>query len=259
MYRLTATSRRFVSVLAGLLTLTMGASVGWSQQVEEDLEPQQSDIYGAFEIKLGGYYPSNLNDTPDSAGVGDFERFYGNDSVFYAELGLERYIFQRFGKLGIGLNAGRGSETGQSLQQDEMGGMTEAPGESTFRVFPLRASLVYKYDYSAIHHGVPFVPVFRVGADYVIWRILGNDGEVTTSPDGSEAQGATTGWHASIGLQFMLDYIDPSSAASFDMSWGVNNSYLFAEYMITRIDNFGSPTAFDLSDNLWLFGLAFEF
>ena len=42
------------------------------------------------------------------------------------------------------------------------------------------------------------------------------------------------------------------------MSWGVNNSYFFAEYMITRIDGFGSP-GFDLSDNMWMFGLAFEF
>ena len=50
----------------------------------------------------------------------------------------------------------------------------------------------------------------------------------------------------------------PGALAYLDMSWGVNNSYFFAEYMITRIDGFGGD-GLDLSDDQWMFGLAFEF
>ena len=108
-----------------------------------------------------------------------------------------------------------------------------------------------------MHHSIPLVPVLKAGVDYVLWSIDGADGE-TANYNGNEASGGIGGVHASVGLHLLLDIFSDASAASFDLNWGVNNSYLFGEYMVTQIDNF-SDEGFDLSDDIWAFGLAFEF
>jgi hypothetical protein len=217
---------------------------------------KQSDIKGSFEFKIGGFYPGQIDAETGGDGAGAFESFYGADNLVYGEFVYERYLFQKFGKLGLGFHAGYTSKKGEV----QAGGATteeDVPGETTFRMIPLRGSLFYRYDYSALHHRIPLAPIARVGVDYVLWRVLDSDGEVS-DVNGESAKGGKMGWHASLGLQFMLDYLDPGSAASFDLNWGINNSYLFAEYMFTKIDDFGG-SGFDLSDNLWMFGLAFEY
>lgn len=221
----------------------------------------ESSISGSFELKLGGYYPSNIDRELTAQGQpGAFEEFYGSDNLLYGELVVERYILKRYGKFGFGGHVGIARRKGEvqvaSGTTDEE--TTDVPGETNFRVVPLRASLFYKYDYSAIHHNVPLVPFVRAGLDYHLWRVADGEGEVSTSDDGVTSKGARTGWHASFGLQLLLDFVDPATAAAFDLSWGVNNSYLFAEYMVSRVNSFGSA-GLDLSDEQWLFGLAFEF
>ncbi|MBA2664864.1 MAG: hypothetical protein H0U74_21425 [Bradymonadaceae bacterium] len=213
----------------------------------------QSDKHGVFEFRLGGYYPAIDNEFGD--GAGPFETFFGTSSLWMGELEVDFYLLQGFGTLGLGMHAGYASTTGSVRNRDAI---DEAlPDTTTFRVIPLRASAVYRYDYSALNHGIPLVPVFKAGLDYYLWSIEGADGETAIS-NGNNASGGRAGWHASLGLHFLLDVVDPSSAAAFDLNWGINHSYLFVEYMMTRIDGFGS-TGFDLSDDQWMFGLAFEF
>ena len=45
---------------------------------------------------------------------------------------------------------------------------------------------------------------------------------------------------------------------NFDADSGVNNSYLFVNYMRTEADDFGSKTSWSLSDTTTLFGIGFE-
>lgn len=240
------------SVASALALLTLATS-GEAQAQEVD---SQTDVKGSFEFKIGGFYPGQIDaETGGADGTGSFESFYGSDNLVYGEFVYERYLFKRFGKLGLGFHAGYTSKKGEV--QSDTTSEDEVPGETTFRMIPFRGSLFYRYDYSALHHRIPLAPIARVGVDYVLWRVLDSDGEVS-DVDGQSARGGKMGWHASLGMQFMLDYLDPGSAASFDLNWGINNSYLFAEYMITRIDDFGG-SGFDLSDNLWMFGLAFEY
>ena len=221
---------------------------------------QESPIFGAFELKFGGYTPSELDGgVPQDA---SFDRFFGGESLFISELEIDVYLWQGIGKLGIGGHVGYGSRSGsrkpsQTLAPEQMDSFdSSALGDTRFRIIPLRASVVYRYDYSAIEHGVPLVPVVRAGLDYYLWRI--DDGDDVASSGGVAAEGGKSGWHASLALHLLLDVIEPSSAAYFDLNWGINNSYLFAEYMITRIDGFGDQ-GFDLSDNFAMFGLAFEY
>lgn len=214
----------------------------------------ESTVYGSFELKLGGYYPGI---DAEFAGTGPFETFYGSDWRFYGEFVWNWYLLDSIGKLGVGAHVGYTSATGAVKSTTDGSQDQEVPGETHFSVIPLRLSVLYRYDYSAIHHGIPLVPVLKAGLDYYFWEFEDADGE-TSNYQGTSGSGGKAGWHASFGLNLLLDVIDPASAAYLDMSWGVNNSYFFAEYMISRIDGFGSG-GLDLSDDQWLFGLAFEF
>lgn len=256
-----APARVALFALTSLATFALAASTASAQNVSVSESNSDSPISGSFELKLGGYYPSRIDEDLAASGQeGAFEKFYGTSNLLYGELVVERYLFQRFGKLGVGGHIGLARRKGEvqvadGATDDEM---NDVPGETNFRIIPLRASLFYKYDYSAIHHNIPLVPFVRAGLDYHLWRVADGDGETSTSSDESVSRGARSGWHASLGLQILLDFVDPATAASFDLNWGVNNSYLFGEYMISRVDSFGS-TGLDLSDEQWLFGLAFEF
>jgi hypothetical protein len=236
------------ALLAASLVTVVGAGAAHAQGQE-----QQSEVYGELELKLGTYYPAIDSEFESATPFADI---FGTSNLLYGELEWDFYLYNRFGHAGVGLHAGYVRVKGDVVVDDES---IEDPGDTTFRVIPLRASGVYEFDVLAERWMVPLVPTFKAGLDLYLWRIRGGGGDTARGPEGQPGSGGTFGWHASFGLKFLLDIIDRQSAAAFDMSWGVNNSYLFAEYMITRIDDFGSDQSFDLSDNQLLFGLAFQF
>ncbi len=212
----------------------------------------ESPIYGAFELKLGGFYPA-VDD--EFGGEGPFASYFGTENLWIFETEIDGYFWEGFGKLGGAFHLGYSSVEGNA--QTTTAG-EEVTDTTTFRIIPIRGSLVYRFDYLATDWGIPLVPKLMAGISWVPWSVDGTDGD-TAVADGAEGSGSTWGWHASIGLNLELDWIDPGTAAVFDLNWGVNNSYFFAEYMITQIDDFGSSSSFNLSDNYMNFGLAFEF
>ncbi|MEZ4461387.1 MAG: MXAN_2562 family outer membrane beta-barrel protein [bacterium] len=209
-----------------------------------------SPISGSMELKLGGYYPA-IDD--EFGGNGPYAAVFGTDWNMYGEFEIGFFFWQGFGKLGTTYHLGYSSATGSALAADG----TKSSDETTFTTIPNRASLVYRFDILQEKLHIPLVPVAKAGLDYVLWYSEGGNGD-TSKVGNDSASGGKWGYHGALSLQFLLDVIDPSSAATFDMNWGVNNSYFFAEYMMTKIDDFGG-TGLDLSDNMWLFGLAFEF
>lgn len=212
----------------------------------------QSPINGAFEFKLGPYLPAV---DEEFGGAGPYEAFFENKSMLLGELEVDYHLWQGFGKLSVGGHIGYGRVRGRMLIDDDEA--VDSGDRATFRIIPLRGSLIYRYDYSALNHGIPLVPVVKAGLDYYLWRISEPDGN-TAVADGTPAIGGKAGWHVSAGLHLHLNFIDRRSAAAFDLTWGINNSYLFAEYTLSRINNFGGA-GLDLSANHWAFGLAFEF
>lgn len=212
----------------------------------------ETPIYGAAELKFGGYYPAI---DEEFGGSGPFQEIFGDDDLFYGELEVDYYLLQGFGKAGIGMHVGYTSVDGDVIAEDETD--AEITDTTTFTVIPLRLSALYRFDVPAIEWGIPLVPAVKAGLDYYLWDIDDAAGD-TAVADGEEGNGGTFGWHATVALHLLLDAIDPSTAAVFDLNWGVNNSYLFGEYMITTVDDFGGDSL-DLSDDIWAFGLAFEF
>lgn len=232
------------------LTLITLVAAAWGAPA---VAAAETPIHGNFEFRLGGYYPAIDDEFGDN---GPFAEVFGEKNLLLGELEVDGYLWQRFGKFGIHGNIGFSKVKGTAIAADTAE-QDAVEDTTTFGITPLRAGLVYRYDYSAIHHGIPLAAVFKGGLDFYRWRIADSNGE-TASVGGETGAGWTNGWHLSAALHLLLDIIDPASAAAFDLSWGVNNSYLFVEYMMTKIDDFGGG-GFDLSDNIWMFGLSFEY
>lgn len=222
-------------------------SLGWGALAAAD-----SPTTGVMEFKLGPYLPDV---DAEFGGDGPYQEFFGGRSMTHGEFQLDYHLWQGFGKLSVGGHLGYGRVRGKVLAED--GEELEAGERSTFRIIPLRTSLIYRYDYSAMNHNIPLVPVFKAGLNYYMWRITTPGGD-TAIADGARASGGKPGWHASVGLHLHLNFFDPRSSAAFDMSWGMKNSYIFGEYMWSRVDGFGGG-GLDLSSNHWSIGLAFEF
>ncbi|MEM1347017.1 MAG: MXAN_2562 family outer membrane beta-barrel protein [Myxococcota bacterium] len=212
-------------------------------------------VYGALELKFGGYTPSIDS---EFSGATPFADFYG-DGMFFFETEVDVYVYDGFGRFGFGLHGGITRERAEVQSSEDVGSI---PGTTSFSVIPLRLSAVYRLDELQERYRIPLVPVVRAGLDYHIWRIRGAGGNTSefSAAEGvtQRAAGAKFGWHAAAALHLSLDFIEPGNAAALQLNFGIDHSYLFAEVMLSQIDNFGQP-GFDLGGTQTLFGLAFEF
>jgi hypothetical protein len=247
-------ARALAFVVIGLLTAPTAASAQLFGIAGESSREFQ------FELKFGNYTPDI-----DSEGVDAYSTIFDDKSMFMTRIELDWQLFQGFGSIAIGGEFGYAQVTGNAVAVDTSDTTTD---ETQFKMIPLSLSLIYHLDIMAVKWRFPVVPFFKAGIDYCIWWI--NDGLDETSsysvtdPDTGKSEkfegtGDTWGWHVATGVKFLLDNFAPQMAQTFDNEVGVNNSYLFVEYVISDIDDFGSDKSFQLGDENLMFGLAFEF
>ncbi len=246
-------SRRLVRwALLAVLTVPSLASAQLYNQEKES--PRNHQI----EIKFGPYKPSlyakGASNTP-------YDSVFGGSSMFIAKLEYDYQFFQKGGSLAVGFEMGIASITGDGLVA---GTSTASTDETKFRFVPFSVSLVYHMDLFATKWDVPLVPYVKVGFDYVVWWITDGVGDIAHYKDPKtgedfEGRGDTWGYHVAAGLKILLDVLSPSMARTFDVEVGVNNSYIFAEFLYADISDFGSGGSFNLGAITGLFGLAFEF
>lgn len=187
---------------------------------------EASPVDMMFEFKAGPY-------TPDKLGAA-FDKHFGDKSGYIIEFEYDWQFYRGVGSLGIGLHLAYGSVTGKSL--DTSG--AESIDETKLHWLPLRLSLVYRFDYLWTRFDFPLTFYVKAGFDYAFWWIVDGSGSVANADDAKGA-GGTFGFHVVAGAAFVLNWIDPTTAKSFDVESGVNTSYIFVEYMYAQIDNFG--------------------
>lgn len=217
----------------------------------------QSPTWGLAEIRIGGYYPS-IDDEEGLQGE-PFREIFGGGSRVLVEYEQGIHVYDGFGAFGASGSVGYTHFGGQVLVEE--GSPIEAEDldeETGMMVIPLRAGLYYQIDQFQEYWSIPVVPIVKGGVDYFLWQIEEPSGD-TADFEGEEGDGGTWGWHVAAGLQLGLDWIDPSASAAMDYSWGINHTYAFVEYQISQVDDFGASDSFDLSDDRWVFGLAFEY
>jgi len=199
-----------------------------------------------FHLQFGGYYPS-IDDEPGLGSPGPFRQVFGSSDRLVTQAGIERYLFDAFGTLGLGVSAGYSEFYGKGFFAEGPDAGERSGDNTSMHVVPLQVFLAYRFDVLAQHWSVPLVPYGKVGAGAWLWWTGGENGQ-------------RGGYSYGGGVQLLLDVLDPHLAREFDRNVGVNNSYLFVDWAGWQVDGFGDDDGFDLSDDAVLsFGLALDF
>jgi hypothetical protein len=225
----------------------------------------------AVELRFGLFYPDLdsepgfVKTLPDGVTpqTPPNQLVFGKSSRPMWEMEFDWEILQTFGTLAVGATIGYWKENGHAclsaqLQLDSNSCVSSADNTS-LRLIPFAALLVYRMDEIPKRWSVPLVPYAKLGLNYTIWTIVNGDGNVPDYPGGGRGQGGTPGWQGALGLSLQLDFIDSSAAHEFDSESGVNHTYAFFE--MDYIDGSGlyRNNVLRVGDNTWFTGLMFEF
>jgi len=220
-----------------------------------DWEDYETSRNFAVEIKAGPYRP-DVDSEPGLSGT-PYRDTFGDGNLVFSGFTFEwEALVTDFLSLGIGMGAG----FFQAYAKAQFEGCTVDCTSSEYtvlNVIPLGVEAVLRIDALPQLTGIPLTPFGRAGVDRWLWWILNGHG--TAKVEGQSAKGWTNGWHLGGGLALLLDFFEPSSATKLDQESGINNSYLFAEIVIDRIDDFGGSGSLVLSDITWDAGLLLEF
>lgn len=206
-----------------------------------------------LEIKFGPFRPAI--DSEFGPGKSPYKDVMGSGSMLLSVIEYEHELYNKVGVFALGASFGYAQDTGKARSQDGK----PANDPTTFHLIPLTISAIYRFDYLAQRFRIPFVPHLKAGFDYYIWWITNAEGKVSKAQDGSVGQGGTFGGHLCAGLSFHMDFLAPDMAQTFDTDVGVNNTYIFGEFVMAWVNDFGSKKSLDLSSKTFLFGIAFEF
>lgn len=212
----------------------------------------------AAELKAGPWHP-DVDSGPGLSGT-PYADIFGGGALVFTGLAFDwQFLVTDVFSLGVGAGAG----FFQAYEKARFEGCTGPAADclsseyTVLNVIPFSAHGVLRVDVLPNLTGVPLTPFVKAGLDRWMWWILNGQGVAKVS--GQSGKGWTAGWHVAGGLALLLDFFEPGAATKLDHESGINNSYLFAEIVIARIDGFGADDALVLSDTTWDAGLLVEF
>jgi hypothetical protein len=215
-----------------LLFQLLGASAAEARYYDLHSSYRESPQWFAAEIKFGPYKP----DIDSEVGGSPYEDIFGRRLQLMSQFTLDVQFLKKHGTLGVGGTFGVFAVQGKALLEDG----SKSSDETSLNVFPLILSVVYRWDYAAKTWNVPLVPYVRAGIVYAFYYITQGSGKLARYPtSGDKARGGIWGYQINLGLAFLLDVLEPSAAKKLDSEIGVNHTYLFCEFVHSRIDNFG--------------------
>lgn len=251
--------RATVSVVMGMscALIAMGAfpSAAAAQVISGDHDQYKSPQHFALELRFGPYKPDIDSEFSGQKQVHPFQDFFGSGRKLMSQVEFDYQIIRHVGSAGIGLGIGYFSEDGANLT---VPAGTVSADTSTLKLIPFSLSAVYRFDLPLERFKFPLVPYGKLGLDYVIWSINNGNGDVPQTAGGI-GHGGTWGWHAAVGLSFVLDFLDPAAARQFDAESGVNHTHLFVELGHWNVSGLGAANKLHVGDTTWVGGMLFEF
>lgn len=225
---------------AAVAALVLHAAPAGAQM---DLDIPESPRNWTLHLQTGNWLPdvdseSGLTGTP-------FRDVFGDDGRLMTQLGLERYVFDAFGTLGIGLSVGYSEIYGRGFFAEGPNAGERSEDLTTMRVVPVQLFAAYRFDMLARAWEIPLVPYGKAGIGSWFWW--------------SGENGAQWGYSYGGGLQLLLDFFDSRLAMEFDRNFGVNNSYLYVDWAAWVVDDFGGEGLVLSDDGILSFGLALDF
>jgi hypothetical protein len=223
---------------------TQNVEQSWRQPREFE-SPQRF----ALEIRFGPYRPLIDDAFPQQK---PYESVFGSDRrlAFGLEFDWQLLRIPNVGTFGPGIGWGY---TNMSALARLASSGEESAEETSLNIMPMYGVGVLRIDALARQIGVPLVGYAKAGLGYGIYW-TGNEVE-------TQRRGRTWGTHFALGGMFLLDIIDRHSAREIDNEWGVNNTYVFFEWMVANLNDFKATedrSVMRIGTNTWMLGLAFE-
>ncbi len=240
-----------------LLALTMAtAASAQSFELTDTKKRMETPRQMFFELKLSPYTP--LLDRPFMDKPAEQRPYYavfGGGAMLLGEIEFDYQFFQKFGSLAGAVSVGYSEKFGKALDEQTGQRVDQSTG---LRIVPIKAMLVYRWDWAAEKYKVPLVPYLK-GAFVAMPYFLLNGTDVEQYGV-QRGEGVKFGLAGVLGLSLQLDFLDQRLARDFDSSVGVNHTYLFAEGTIQEMNLFGGgAVGLDFSSKHFMFGLGFEF
>lgn len=231
-----------------------------------------------LEVKFGPYLP-DIDRKYSGEGFGPYANIYGETNErgetisapkkgFYGAIAFEYQIVNLAGPLGIGFQWSMFRDKAKALladpPADESLSVRSSADSTRFTVMPLALQVVYRFELLADRFHVPLVPYAKAGLNYSFWWSKNGNGDITVIEDEAgnvidRARGGAWGFQINAGGMLRLDFLERSTARSFDRVSGINHTYVFGEWQFSRVNNFGRKNSINLGDSTWLVGLAIEF
>jgi hypothetical protein len=250
-------ARRFLLAAVGF-AFSLLSSRGAAAQTDDGTggymshRPHQSPQNFAFELRFGPYAPQVDQDFPSA--TPPYQGTFGTRQRLYfgLELDWQALRIPMFGTLGPGVGWGyTHMSTTAKASHPELVKSNQVEEDTTLGIMPMYAVAVLRMDLLARETNIPLVAYGKAGVGYgLFW--MGNDLEV-------QARGHSWGTHFALGGMLLLDNFDPHSATQLDEEVGINNSYLYFEWMFANLGSKGDLSTMDIGTSTWNMGLALEF
>jgi hypothetical protein len=263
-------SGRGWGIFLGLLLVWSSAPVNAQAIYREDAFNNASDgnywsgspRRYALELRFGPYLP----DVDSEFGGGPTAPYaftFGTKNRLMSQLEFDFEVFQKFGTLAIGVQAGQFRSTAKACEKGTknaaLTSCTRTSDDTSLSLIPLALLAVYRFDIPATFYKIPLVPYVKAGLNYTVWTIRNSTGDVAELDNGNRGQGGTAGWQVAAGLSLMLDFLDPGAARAFDGDIGVNHTYAFFEVAKINGRGLGAENVLRVGDTTWFGGIMFEF
>jgi hypothetical protein len=217
----------------------------------------------AIEARFGLYTPNVDSAFGGKAPAQPNAFIFGNEKRPMFQMEFDWEIFQEFGTLAVAGAIGYYKENAWSCDQAILlakGTCSRSSVDNTsLRLIPVAALLVYRMDEGARQWKIPLVPYAKIGLNYTFWTVNDGNGNVPDYTGGGRGQGGTAGWQAAVGMSLLLDFLDPGAARGFDADAGVNHTYAFFELDHIDGSGLGRKNVLHVGDDTWFTGLMFEF
>ncbi len=247
------TRTKFVAgAIVALASIT--ASVRARAAESDFAKPKESRQWFAVELRFAPYWPM-IDSQPGLSGT-PYHTTFGDMPRLLAALEIDAQVLRipHFGSLGPGLSFGY---TQMSAPAPLASGQGVSSENTNIEVFPMYLAAVLRIDVLLRDFKVPIVPYAKIGVAATIWRSFTDAG--TSVFNGQDALGVTWGEQFAVGGAINLDWIDRQASVQLDESTGINHTYIFGEWMLANLDNFGSSKGLRVGTNTFCGGLAFEF
>ena len=213
-----------------------------------DASTEHSPHNWNFELRFGPYRPDVDSEFADRGSPArPYQETFGSSSHLMWGVEIDRQVFHRGGTWAVGVGVGHYVVSAAALAADMK---TRSGDETSLRLIPVSASLVYRADLLHDRYHSPLVPYAKLGLDCSFW-----EASDTAEP---ATDGKTFGWHAAVGVSFDLSIFDPDDALTMDRETGVNQTALFFEGTRDSLAGFGSGSALHVGDTTWFAGLMLE-